>query len=572
MIKNLKYIASLDRSGMKKALIWEILHSCLVVAPSGIVLAIVRELFTENPDPSKLWALTGSIAALLLLQFWVATKAMLRSNQWVYGLSTQLRMLLGNRIQKFSLGFFKKRDPGEIASVVLQDVANFEGIFGHSIGNMAAAIFGTVFLSGFLLMYDWRLALCLLVAIPCVIPFLYIANRLISRLGKKQIAARNRVVAKFLEYLHGIRHLKAYGLTGQQHEVLDASFDELRKRSIRMEALPGPFMLVAGIVFEIGFILMTTLGLYYLNGNQLSIPVFLTFLWLGYHLYGPLKVLMVDYVVLRYMNESLHRILEVMEEPTMEVSADEWPLQFDLHFEQVNFAYQEKLVLRAVSFSVPQHSMVALVGPSGSGKTTIASLIARFWDVSEGRIRIGTVDIRHIDQNRFYQLISEVFQEVYLFNDSIYNNIKLGNPEATHEEVIDAADKAQVLGFAWELPEGMDTQVGEGGSKLSGGQKQRISIARALLKNAPIILLDEATASLDPENEVYIQQAIQELIKSKTVLVIAHKLATIQHADQILVLNKGSIVERGTHELLLQQKGVYHHLWTLQQEAEGWTV
>ena len=572
MIHNLKYITSFDKKGTRNIIFWEILHSIFIAAPSAILLVIVWELFSEHPDIRKIWTVVGLMLLMVILQFFVASRSMVRSNIWVYGLSNQLRIKLGNRIQKFSLGFFKQRDPGEIASVILQDVANFEGIFGHSIGNIASAAFGTVVLSVFLFIYDWRLALCLLIAIPLVYPFLWLANYFLSRLGKKQIAARNAVGAKFLEYVQGIRHLKSYGLTGQKHQVLENAFNDLRKKSIRMEAIPGPFVVTAGIVFEIGFILMLALGLYYLSHHSISIPVLITFLIMGYNLYNPLKVVMVDYLVLRYMNESLNRVIGVMNEPTMETSKDEMPSRYHIEFSHVSFGYQEKLTVEDLNFHIPEKSMLALVGYSGSGKTTIASLVARFWDVNSGSICIGGTDIRNINQDKFYGLISEVFQDVYLFDDTIYNNIKIGKPNATKKEILEAADKARVLDFTWEFPDGIDTMVGEGGNKLSGGQKQRISIARALLKNAPVVLLDEATASLDPENEIYIQEAIQELVKSKTVVVIAHKLATIQQADQILVLNEGKIAENGTHHELLNQNGIYRNMWDIQQKSGGWKV
>jgi ATP-binding cassette subfamily B protein IrtB len=572
MLQNLKYITALDKKGTRHVLFREVLHSIFIAAPSGILLVIIWELFSGQPDVQKVWTVTGLMAVMLVVQFFIASNTMITSNLWVYNLSNQLRIQLGNRIRKFSLGFFKQRDPGEIASIVLQDVANFEGIFGHSVGNLASAAFGTVVLSIFLFVYDWRLALCLLAALPLVYPFLLLANYFVRRLGQKQIAARNTVGAKFLEYVQGIRHLKAYGLTGEKHQSLEHAFDDLRKKSIRMEAIPGPFVLTASIVFEIGFILMIALGLYYLAGQSISIPVLITFLIMGYNLYNPLKVVMVDYLVLRYMNESLNRIIQVLQTPTMETEQNEWPTQYSIEFSNVNFGYQDKLTVQELNFVVPEKSMLALVGHSGSGKTTIASLIARFWDVDSGSIKIGGVDIRHINQDKFYELISEVFQEVYLFDDTIYNNIKIGKPYATKEEIFAAASKAQVLSFVDDLPDGIQTTVGEGGSKLSGGQKQRISIARALLKDAPIVLLDEATASLDPENEIYIQQAIQELVKSKTVVVVAHKLATIQKADQILVLSEGKIAERGTHPQLLAQQGIYHTMWTIQQKANGWKV
>lgn len=572
MITNLKYITAFNRKGTWKVTFLEILHSIFVAAPSGILLIIIWELFSDTPDTRKTGTVLVLMTLMLIIQFFVATRSMVTSNSWVYEISTQLRIRLGNRIQKFSLGFFKQRDPGEIASVVLQDVANFEGIFGHSLGNLASAAFGTVVLSVFLFIYDWRLALCLLAVLPLVYPFLQVANHFVSRLGKKQIAARNTVGARFLEYVQGIRHLKSYGLTGERHKGLESALDDLRRKSIRIEAVPGPFIVTASILFEIGFLLMLALGLYYLATGSISVPVLITFLIMGYNLYTPLKVVMVDYLVLRYMNESLNRIIDILETPAMKSGNDELPARYDIAFDNVSFGYQDKMTVQNLNFTVHEKTMVALVGHSGSGKTTIASLIARFWDVNEGSIRIGGTDIRNIRPDKFYTLISEVFQEVYLFDDTIRNNIRIGKPGATEAEIRLAAERSQCLQFIDELPEGMDTRVGEGGSKLSGGQKQRVSIARALLKDAPIILLDEATASLDPENEIHIQKAIRELVRSKTVVVIAHKLATIQNADRILVLQNGRIAESGTHHQLLEQKGIYRNMWDIQTASGGWKL
>jgi len=572
MFKNLKYIFSLNKIATRKVILWEIFHGMLLAVPSGVLLVIIWELFSENPNTSRIWMVVVIMTVMLFVQFFVASRSMLRSNLWVYDLSTKLRIKLGNRIQKFSLGFFKTRDPGEIAGVVLQDVANFEGIFGHSVGNITSAIFTTTVLATFLFVYDWRLALCLLLALPLVFPFLQLGNYFVSKLGKTHIATRNKVGARLLEYTQGIRYLKSYSQTGNNNKTLEKSFDNLRKQSIRVEAIPGSFIVVAIVIFELFFIAMIALGLYYFTNNTITIPVLITFLILGYNLYNPLKVLMVDYPILRYMNESLKRIISVLNEPTMETEQNLFPEKHDISFENVNFGYSKKLNVRNLNFHIPEKSMLALVGHSGSGKTTIVSLIARFWDVNNGRIRIGGVDIRHINQERFYSLLSEVFQEVYLFDDTIYNNIKIGKPTASEQEILQAAEKAQVLSFVEDLPKGLETKVGEAGNKLSGGQKQRISIARALLKDAPIVILDEATASLDPENEIYIQQAIQELVKSKTVVVIAHKLSTIERADQILVLENGTIAESGTHKELLDKNGIYHKMWNLQRQSGGWKI
>lgn len=573
MIKNIKYVTSLNKKDTQRTIFWQLIQSIFTSAPTVILLIIVWELFEEQPNKSLIWTVLGIMCVLMIFQYIVSSKVMVSTNMWVYNLSNHLRINMGNRMQKFSLGFFKQRDPGEITSVVLQDVANFEIIFGHSIGNIASGIFGTVMLSIILFYYDWRLTLCLLLVIPLVIPFLKIANYIITKTGKKLITARNGVGAKFLEYIQGIRHLKSYGQTGEKHKGLEDSFEQLKRMSIKMESLPGPLVITVTILFEIGFILMVALGLYFLVNHSISVPVLITFLILGYALYTPLKIIMVDYLSLSAMDESLNRVIEVLQTPIMETAKELKPNNHDIEFDNVSFGYlNNQNTINNLSFKVPQHSMLALVGHSGSGKTTIASLIARFWDVNQGAIKIGGIDIRDINSDYFYSLISEVFQDVYLFDDTIYNNIKMNNDNVTEQDIIEAATKAMVMEFVQDLPLGLHTPVGEGGNKLSGGQKQRVSIARALLRKAPIVLLDEATASLDPENEIYIQQAIQELVVSKTVIVIAHKLTTIQNADQIIVLNKGQIAEQGTHLSLLNKKGKYANMWNIQQQSGGWKV
>ncbi|MEM8887330.1 MAG: ABC transporter ATP-binding protein [Bacteroidota bacterium] len=573
MIQNILYAFKFDPKGVRKAFFWEWLHGIFIASPSGILLIVIWELFSENPDETKIWASISFMAVLFLIQLYVANKAMRFSNESVYEMSRKMRLSLGNKLQRLSLGYYKKRDPGDLAAIVLQDVGNFEGIFGHSIPNIANAIIATVVLSLFLFYLDFRLAASLIAAVLLAIPLVRLSKLIVVKFGSKVIEARNRTGARFLEYVQGIQHIKSYGMTGTKFHSLDKALDDLRRESIRTEALPGPLIMLAGVIFELGFLLMICIALYFLSGGSLEAKILIAFLIIGYRLYEPMKLLMVEYPVLSYMNISLTRVINLLEAKEQDVGENKSPTTFDISFEDVHFQYVEgKKTLDGISFKAPMGTMTALVGPSGAGKTTITSLIARFWDVNQGKVLIGGVDVQDMAPTKVYSLISEVFQEVYLFDDSIYNNILIGKPEASEAELRAAAEKAQVLEFADEFPEGLHTKVGEGGSRLSGGQKQRISIARALLKDAPIVLLDEATASLDPENEIYIQRAIQELVKGKTVVVIAHKLASIQEADQILILNDAKIIEFGTHEELLAKNGLYTKLWNIQQKASGWKI
>lgn len=573
MIKNLFYIFKMAPDRVRKSIALELLHNFFIAIPTGFLLLIIRELFSGHASEKRLYLYVIIMLAMLAGQLWLSVKTMVASNTMTYGLSVNLRIRLGMHLQRLSMGTFKQRDPGDLAAVVLQDVANFELIFGHTIGNMAGAFFATGILSVFLLLTDWRLALLLLAALPFCYVMVSISNYLIVQQGKQHVQARNDTGARFLEYVQGIRHIKSFGMTGSRFSSLERALNNFREASIRTEAIPGPFVLTAGVILELFFLGMVGLAVVYLTKGSLSVVTMITFLIVGYRLYEPIKIVLVDYVILRYMNISLERIIELLKIPEQSAGNRHVPTQFNISFENVTFAYRDhKNVLEAISFEVPEHSMLALVGPSGSGKTTITSLIARFWDTTQGAIKIGGADIRDMAPTDVYALISEVFQDVYLFDDSIYNNIRFGRIGATEAEILEAAEAAQVLDFAMELPEGIHSPVGEGGNKLSGGQKQRISIARALLKNAPVILLDEATASLDPENEIYIQEAIQQLVKGKTVVVVAHKLATIKNADMILVLNNGKIEERGHHDSLLKNNGLYSRLWNIQQATSGWKI
>ncbi|MGG3846376.1 ABC transporter ATP-binding protein [Aeribacillus composti] len=573
IIKGLKLIANGEKISIVKSLKWELLHSFFLGAPVGILLIVIWELFKEQPDRERIWISIVIMGIMLIFQFYFATKSMIVSNGLAYEISAAGRMKLGEHLRKLPMGFFKKRDPGDITAILLQDLNNVEMILSHSIGNLYAALFGTFIMSCFLFYLDWRLALALWIGVLACIPFILIGSALTAKLGGLHKKAINETNCRFLEYLLGIRYIKAFGMGGEKFQNLVAALERLRRQSIRTEAVPGPVVLLSLVFIELGFLGMAALGVFYLIGGTLSANVLIAFLILGYRFYEPLKIVTIDLIVLRYMKVGIDRIVDVLQTEPLPAPQEDKPLErYDIKFKQVSFSYGDEPVLHNISFTIPEKSMTALVGPSGSGKTTITSLISRFWEAEQGTIMIGGRRIQDIQPERLLNSISHVFQDVYLFNDTIYNNIKVGNKNATREQIIEAAKKAQCIEFIEKLPHGFDTIVGEGGSKLSVGQRQRVSIARALLKDAPILLLDEATASLDPENEIYIQQAIQELVADKTVIVIAHKLQTIKNADQILVLNKGRLVETGVHDELLEKNGLYASLWREQQMAKGWKM
>lgn len=346
----------------------------------------------------------------------------------------------------------------------------------------------------------------------------------------------------------------------------------MKSASIRLEGIMGPMIMGAMLLARSGMTWMILVGSYLLAGGELSLPVFLLFLLVGTKVFEPLTVVLMSYGEMRYSAYSARRIMDVQQEAPMAGKRDVQPNQA-ISFDQVTFGYDaQQSVLKDLSFTIEPHTITALVGPSGSGKSTVTRLIERFWDVQQGTIRIGGRPVAQMDPEKLLQDISVVFQDVYLFQDTIGNNIRVGKKDASQFEIEEAARRACCHEFISSLPQGYDTLVGEGGSTLSGGEKQRISIARALLKNASIVLLDEATASLDPENEAAVQQAINELVTDKTVILIAHRLKTIQNADQILVLDKGQLVDQGTHAHLLDHSGIYARLWQLQQDAEGWQV
>jgi ATP-binding cassette subfamily B protein len=439
-------------------------------------------------------------------------------------------------------------------------------MIGHfmsqAVSNMAAPLTRFVFL----LFVSPFLSGVMLVALLGAFPLFYALLKMVGKDCDKRVLMLDAVNSRILEYLHGITVFKAFNQTGMGFKRLAGALSELRDFSIRFELKSFAASLVYSAVLELGFVALIYAGWRLVAEDVMEPGYFLVFLILSIRFYRPLHRFAENAALTRGSFSGAKAIHQVFEEKQMpapqEASAD--IAQFDVCFDNVSFGYKGKEVLHNISFEAPENSMTALVGPSGSGKTTVSKLIARFWDVNQGAVKIGGKDARDLPCEELFGNISIVFQDVYLFNDTIMNNIKIGKPKASEQEVRQVARMALCHEFIEALPDGYETVIGEGGATLSGGEKQRIAIARAILKNAPIVLLDEATASLDPENDRLIQKALQRLVRSKTLIVIAHRLHTIVNASQIVVLEDGCITQKGTHQELIKQKGWYADMWQQQ--------
>jgi len=556
----------------KKAILLQAIYDVLKGAPYGFLILILWELFSPAIDMNHIVLLTGAMAVTFLLQYLIGNRAMVSCYEGGYTLCSEARLRLGEHLRKLPMGFFKKRDPGDVTAIMLHDMSFVENIFTHLLGEMIAAFVIPAMLLIFLIALDWRLALAALATVLAALPVLYITQAVLTRIGKKHHRLRVETDSRILEYLQGIRYIKAYNLVGKRFSTLENALKEFHRETLRVEIYPGAFVSCYNSILGIGFVVILLLSTYFYFGGTLTVPVFLVFLVIGYQLYQPLLSAALFFMEARYMNIAAERMKEVLEaEPLKEPEVSRSPAGYDIEFKDVSFSYLDASVLDTISFRAEEGMVTALVGPSGSGKTTITNLIARFWDVDAGSVSIGGVDVRDMSADELYSHLSMVFQDVYLFRDTIFNNIRVGRADATKEEVIAAAKAAQAHGFIEKLPAGYDTMVGEGGSTLSGGEKQRISIARAILKDAPVVLLDEATASLDPENERAIQEALNALVSSKTLIVIAHRLTTIADASRIVVLKDGRVAESGTHDELLKEAGQYYRMWQEQEKAGGWT-
>lgn len=562
---------------LKKPVGYTILSNLVNIIPFCLsieAIDVIFRAFDGNGTPldtNRLWTISGILVIYVAVMV-AAERASYRANfREAYAMSAGGRIALAEHLRKLSLGFLSRRDPGDLSSMIITDFTMAETGISHHLPQLMGALVMPVLAFLSLLWIDWRMSVAMFIALPVAILILWLSTKLQQRLSSKQIEAKINAGNRMEEYLQGIRVMKAYNLLGGRFIRLRKAFSDLRKACIRQEALLGPFIMLSITIVRAGLTLMILCGTYLLIGGELSLTTFVLFLVVGSRVFDPLTSALTNFAEFRYFSIAGGRILNLMKEPEMKGDRPA-PNGGDIEFHNVSFAYQDKKILHHINLTLKQGSLTALVGPSGSGKSTLMKLCARFYDPGEGTVSMGGQDLSTLEPESLMKNISMVFQDVYLFQDTIRNNIRFGKNDATDEEIIEAAKKAQCHEFITKLSKGYDTMVGEGGCTLSGGEKQRLSIARAILKDTPVVLLDEATASLDPENEVEVQRAINTLIAGRTVIVIAHRLKTIRNADTIVVLDEGRIVEKGRHEDLLNKHGLYAHLWDIQTQIAGWKL
>lgn len=547
--------------------------------------AVTIQIFTELLKPlmgqeiswPRMWLFLGCGVVAGILVFLASKNDYKKTYVTSYLEAETSRINVAEHIRKLPMSFFNSKDLTELTTNIMADCSTTELVLSHVIPQMGANAISIPIICAMLAIFDWRMALAMFCTVPIALLVVLGSKRIQNRLGEKHVAAKLKASAQVQEYLEGIKVIKACGLDGSRFSALDNALRMMKKMAIKMEFGTGVFITGAQMILQAGVGLTVFVGAYLLTGGRIELIPLLMFLVIVVRIYGPIMVELTLLPELFYHRTATKRMRMLMETPVMEGDAESPLTGWNIDFENVSFSYnakrpKEDMVIKNLTVSIPSDAITALVGPSGSGKSTVSRLIARFWDVNEGRIKIGGVDIKTLDPEHLMSYMSFVFQDVVLFNDTVYNNIRIGNMEATEEQVMAAARAACCDEFVSALPDGYQTMLGENGSTLSGGERQRISIARALLKDAPIILLDEATASLDPENEELIQQAISRLIKGKTVIVIAHRLRTVAGADKIIVLDEGRLVEEGTHDELMKNKGLYERLYRIQQESLGWSV
>lgn len=560
---------------VKKGAFWTVIVNLVVMGGMSILYLLMYglvETFTDDQPLPNAALLLGLVVVFLILSFVTHLQQYYATYGLVYNEVKSTRLSLAERLRKLPLGYFGKRDLADLTETIMGDVNRMEHVWSHVLGYLYGAYLSTAIIAVCLLVYDWRLAIACLWGVPVAFGLLFGTRRISARTSERTKKAAVRVSDGIQEALENVREIRATNQEERYLAGLNQKIDDHEKVTIQGELGTGIFVNAASVIMRLGVATTILVGAGLILSGQIDFMLLFLFLLVITRVYAPFDQSLALIAEMFVSQVSADRMNEIYDTPTAEGAEVFQPKGHDIEFDHVGFAYDKKEVLDGVSFTAREGEVTALVGPSGSGKSTCARLAARLWDVTEGSIKVGGVDISTVDPEALLTDYSMVFQDVVLFDDTVMENIRLGKRGATDEEVRAAAEAANCGEFIRRLPQGYDTPIGENGAKLSGGERQRISIARALLKNAPIVLLDEATASLDVENETKVQGALSRLLAGKTVLVIAHRMRTVAGADHIVVLENGHVAEQGTPAELMERGGRYRRMVELQSESARWQL
>ncbi len=557
---------ALSEEGAKdtlKSIRWNVLVDIVYITPAVLSFYLISKLIPGLSEEGSLhlphMAIIGlySVLIILLLFLLERRKYQLAYTQ-VYKESGKNRIRLAEMLRKLPLAYFGKRDLADLTSTIMQDATEIEGIYSHALSALYAAFISNGILALMLLVYQFKMGLALIWIIPVTLIFFVLSTRKLKSEFSKTHGAKLKVSSHFQEGIDSVTEIKAYHYEKKYSEELDQLLDRYEKILTKGEAIVGGIINFAYSLLKLGMVTVVIVGAVLFSRGEIDLFSYLVFMVMTSGIYVPMMNAIGNMALITYADIRIDRLKEIKKMPTQSGKKEFKPETYDTQFEDVRFSYEEGIkVINGISFEAKQKEVTALVGPSGGGKSTTAKLAARFWDIQSGTITLGGQDISQIDPETLLDHYAIVFQEVTLFNFSILENIRVGRKDAGDEEVLRVAKLAQCDEIAEKLPQGYDTLIGENGEKLSGGERQRISIARAMLKNAPIVILDEATASIDVENESKIQRALSELVKDKTVLIIAHRMRTVRNADKIVVLKEGKIAEMGSPDQLLQAGGIF---------------
>lgn len=539
--------------------------------PASFVM--IRGVLAENVTNSHIAASIGILLFSIVVSVLVKNKSTMLQTEGGYETCANKRIEIAEHMRYLPMGYFNSNSLGYITSVTTNTMENMADVATRVVMMTTQGFLATLLIGIMMLFFDYRIGLIVLVGFGVYLIVNSVLQKKAGSMVHQKDTADSNLVDVILEYIQGMAEIKAYSIVGETNKKLSKAIEECEKMSFGLEIKCIPLMAVQNFITKMLGVMICIVSLYLYTNNSMELSICMMMLVCSFMLYASLDTAGNFSTLLRHVEAGVDKANKILNLETMDVAGmDIQPKNYDIEFENVEFSYEQRKIIDGVSLHLKEGTTTAIVGPSGGGKTTLCNLMARFWDVQKGSVKLGGVDVKKYSIDSLMKNFSFVFQRVYLFEDTIANNIRFGQPEASMEQVIDAAKKACCHDFILKLPNGYDTIIGEGGASLSGGEKQRISIARAIMKDAPIIILDEATANVDPENEKDLVKAIDALTKEKTIIMIAHRLKTVRNADNILVVDQGKIVEQGKHEQLIQQNGIYKRFINTRELAVGWKL